>query len=449
MVETTTSRTRERLLSEGSKAGSKATHTERAARPVGRRRWPRWHEIGPMLDLSIRRPSRERALQYCADVQDVRALARRRVPRMVFDFVDGAAGSESSLSRARDVFSRIELEPRALRDVRQVDLTSDLLGRSNSLPIFFAPTGATRLMHHAGEPAVARVASRTGIPYSLSTLGTTTLEDLAAAVPTSRRWFQLYLMSDRSIGREMTRRAWDAGYDTLLLTIDTPVPGRRNRDVRNGLIVPPRLTWRNVADIARHPRWGINAVTTEPMRMAMVDAESELPAARMAKVFDPGVSSADVEWLRKEWPGKLVVKGVQSLDDARLAASLGVDAVELSSHGGRQLEHAPLPFELLPAVRDSLDPSVQVLVDGGVLSGVDVIACLANGADAVGIGRAYLYGLMAAGEQGVQRITDLIRAEIEATVRLLGCTSIKELRDVPVRVRERQLATIESWTRHA
>jgi L-lactate dehydrogenase (cytochrome) len=355
---------------------------------------------------------------------------------MVFDFVDGAAGSESSLRRARDVFSRVELEPRALRDVRQIDLTTELLGASSSLPVFFAPTGATRLMHHAGETAVARVAAGLGVPYALSTLGTTTLEDLAVDVPAARRWFQLYLMSDRSIGREMTRRAWDAGYDTLLLTIDTPVPGRRNRDVRNGLIVPPKLTWRNVADIARHPRWGVNALTTEPMRMAMVDAESELPAARMAKVFDPGVSPADVEWLRAEWPGKLVVKGVQSVHDAQLVADLGVDAVELSSHGGRQLEHAPLPFELLPAVRENLDTRVQLFVDGGVLSGVDVVACLASGADAVGIGRAYLYGLMAGGQAGVQRVADLLHAEIQATVRLLGCKSVKELRDVAVRVRD-------------
>jgi len=389
-----------------------------------------------MLDLSVSAPSRERALLHCADVWDVRALARRRVPRMVFDFVDGAAGSESSLRRARDLFSRVELEPRALRDVRQVDLTTDLLGAPSALPIFFAPTGATRLMHHTGETAVARVAAGMDIPYSLSTLGTTTLEDLAANVPTGRRWFQLYLMSDRWIGREMTRRAWAAGYDTLLLTIDTPVPGRRNRDVRNGLIVPPRLTWRNVADIARHPRWGVNALTTEPMRMAMVDAESELPAARMAKVFDPGVSTSDVEWLRTEWPGKLVVKGVQSVHDAGLVADLGVDGVQLSSHGGRQLEHAPLPFELVAAVREVLDSRIQVFVDGGVLSGVDVVACLARGADAVGIGRAYLYGLMAAGQPGVQRVADLLRAEIEATVRLLGCTSVKELRDVPVRVRD-------------
>jgi L-lactate dehydrogenase (cytochrome) len=355
---------------------------------------------------------------------------------MVFDFVDGAAGSESSLKRARGLFASLELEPRALRDVRKVDLSVDLLGRPSDLPFFFAPTGATRLMHHTGEPAVAAVAADVGVPYSLSTLGTTTVEELAAAVPESRRWFQLYLMTDRAAGKEMAERAWHSGFDTLLLTIDTPVPGRRNRDVRNGLIVPPRLAWHNIADIATHPRWGLNALTTEPMRMAMVDAESELPAQRMAKVFDPGVTMADVEWLRAEWPGKLVVKGVQSVHDAKLIADAGVDAILLSSHGGRQLEHAPLPVELLTEVRAVVDPAIQVLVDGGVMSGVDIVACLARGAAGVGVGRAYLYGLMAAGQAGVQKVTEILAAEVEATMRLLGCASIEELRDVPVRVRE-------------
>lgn len=355
---------------------------------------------------------------------------------MVFDFVDGAAGSESSLRRARELFGTVELEPRALRDVRKVDLSVDLLGRPSAAPFFFAPTGATRLMHHVGEPAVATVAAEVGVPYSLSTLGTTTVEELAEAVPGCRRWFQLYLMTDRAVGKEMAERAWRCGYDTLLLTIDTPVPGRRNRDVRNGLIVPPRLGWQNIADIVTHPRWGLNALTTEPMRMAMVDAESELPADRMAKVFDPGVTIADIEWLRAEWPGKLVVKGVQSVHDAELVARAGVDAVLLSSHGGRQLEHAPLPFELLPAVRQVLDPKIQVLVDGGVMSGIDVVACLANGATAVGVGRAYLYGLMAAGQPGVRRVADILSAEIEAAFRLLGCTSADDLRDIPVRLRE-------------
>jgi L-lactate dehydrogenase (cytochrome) len=355
---------------------------------------------------------------------------------MVFDFVDGAAGSESSLRRSRELFSRIEFEPRALRDVRKVDLSVDLLGAPNELPFFFAPTGATRLMNPAGEIAVAQVAAELGIAYSLSTLGTTSVEDLAAAVPGSRRWFQLYLMSDRTRGKELARRAWDSGYDTLLLTVDTRVPGRRNRDVRNGLVVPPKLTWRSIGKIAGYPRWWFDALTTEPLRFAMVDAESELPAARMAKVFDPGVSVRDVQWLREEWPGKLVVKGVQSVHDAGLVAAAGVDAVYLSTHGGRQLDHAPLPYELLPTVRAALDPRVQVFVDGGVMTGADIVACLANGADAVGLGRAYLHGLMAAGRAGVRHVADVLRGEIETTLRLVGCTSVRDAAEIPVHVRE-------------
>jgi L-lactate dehydrogenase (cytochrome) len=399
------------------------------------RRLPRWRELGPLFDLRPRWPRRTSALSRCGDVGDVRALAKKRVPRMVFDFVDGAAGSESSLTRARDIFSRVEFEPRALHDVSRIELSVDLLGQSSSLPFFFAPTGATRLMHHSGESGVARVAGELGVPYALSTLATTSVEDLAFNAPESRRWFQLYLMSDRGRGRDMMQRAHESGFETLILAVDTPVPGRRNRDVRNGLVVPPKLTWRSVADIAGHPRWWIDKLTTAPVEFAMIDATSERPAERMAKTFDPTVSVADVDWLRGEWPGNIVVKGVQSVHDARVVAEAGADAVHISTHGGRQLDRAPLPFELLPNVRDVIDSSVQIYVDGGVLSGTDIVACLARGADAVAIGRAYLYGLMAAGPQGVHRIAELLRDEVRTTMALLGCTSIKQLRDVPMNVR--------------
>jgi L-lactate dehydrogenase (cytochrome) len=396
---------------------------------------PRWSEVAALLDLAVRAPDSTRALGYCGDVADVRRLARRRVPRMVFDFVDGAAGSESSLRRARGLFGRLEFEPRALRDVRKVDLETDLLGTPSPMPFFLAPTGATRLMNHAGETAVARVAADLGIPYALSTLGTTSVENLAAAVPHGRRWFQLYVMSDRSRGAEMVRRALDTGYDTLLVTVDTPVPGRRNRDTRNGLVTPPKLTWRSIARIAPYPRWWVDALTTEPIRFAMVDADSEMPAARMEKVFDAGVSIRDIEWLREMWPGKLVAKGIQSVHDAELVAGTGIDAVYLSAHGGRQLDNAPLPFELLPVVREAVDRKIQIFVDGGIMTGAEILACLAQGADGVGIGRAYLYGLMAAGEAGVRRVCDILQAELETTLRLVGCTSVSAATDVSGRLR--------------
>lgn len=405
-------------------------------RGVVKRRIPRLRDVKPLFDLSVSVPRREHALARCGDVFDIRELAMRRVPRMVFDFVDGAAGSESSLRRARAVFGRVEMEPSVLRDVRRIDPSIDLLGKRQDLPFFFAPTGGTRLLNVVGEAGVAQVAGESGIAYALSTLGTTSVEDLAAAAPDTRRWFQLYLMSDRIRGREMARRAWDAGYDTLQISVDTPVPGRRNRDVRNGLVAPPKLTWRTMARVAGSPRWCFDALTTEPIRFAMVDAESELPAARMKRVFDAGVTVRDLEWLRQEWPGRLVVKGIQSLHDAQLVASTGIDGIELSSHGGRQMDHAPVPFELLPAVREAVDPRVQVFVDGGVMTGTDIVVCLAQGADAVGLGRAYLYGLMAGGVAGVRRVVDLLRAEIDTALRLLGCTDVQELKNVPIRVRD-------------
>lgn len=404
-------------------------------KPSVKRSLPKLKDLAPLFDLSIRLPNRAHALARCADVGDIRNLARKRVPHMVFDFVDGAAGSESSLNRARQVFGRVEFEPRALRNVREIDLSIDVLGSRSSLPFFFAPTGATRLMHHEGETAVANVAADLGIPYALSTLGTTSVEDLAAGAPSARKWFQLYLMADRAKSKEMMDRAWASGFDTILLAVDTPVPGRRNRDVRNGLLVPPKLTWRSIAGIVGYPGWWYDKLTTRPFEFAMINAISERPAERMAKVMDPTITISDVEWLRNEWRGKLVVKGIQSVYDAKLVAECGVDAVHLSTHGGRQLEHAPLPFELIPKVRESVADSIQIFVDGGVMSGVDIVACLANGADAVGLGRAYLFGLMAGGALGVQRVSILLREEIRTTMALLGCTSVKQLRDVSLKIR--------------
>lgn len=398
---------------------------------AGKRRFPRPSEIAPLFDLSLRLPRRTNALARCADVSDVRLLARRRVPKMVFDFVDGAAGSEVSLSRARARFAQVEFAPRALRNVKTIDLSIDLLGKTSPLPFFFAPTGATRLMHHEGEVAVARVAGELGIPYSLSTLGHTSVETLAREVPDARKWFQLYLMSDRAKCDEIIARAEECGFDTILLAVDTPVPGRRNRDLRNGLIVPPKLTWRNVMNIAAYPSWWFDKLTTAPVEFAMINAISERPAERMAKVMDPTITISDVEWLRQRWKGKLVVKGLQSVEDCVAVAAVGADAVHLSTHGGRQLDRAPLPYDLLPRVRDAVDPKVQIFLDGGVMSGTDIVASLANGATAVAIGRAYLYGLMAAGSPGVRRVAELLRDDIRTTLALCGCDSARSATAIP------------------
>jgi L-lactate dehydrogenase (cytochrome) len=393
------------------------------------RRIPRWTDVQPLIgDVRPRWDRTQALLDRCASIADVRALARRRVPRAVFDYTDGGAGQdESSLRRARAAFARVEFQPRVLQDVRSVDTSTVILGERSALPLVFAPTGFTRMMHPAGEPAVARVAERLGVPFGLSTLGTTSIEALAEAVPGVRRWFQLYLMTDRGYGVELVDRARDAGYDTIVLTVDTPVAGRRHRDVRNGLTIPPRLSPATLLDMAAHPRWWVNLLTTEPLTFATMSSTEGTVADLIGRVFDPAITIEDLDWLRSAWPGRLVVKGIQTVDDAVLIAQHGADGVMLSTHGGRQLERAPVPFEILPRVREVLDARVDVLMDGGVMSGADVVAAICQGATAVGVGRAYLYGLMAGGEAGAQRVADLLSEEITTTMQLLGRTSVSDL----------------------
>lgn len=403
-----------------------------------RRQVPRWSDLRPLIGMEA--PSlrlNQGRLDRCASVADIRALARRRVPRAVFDYTDGAAGAdESSLRRARAAFGRLEFQPRVLRDVSAVDTTATILGKRAGLPMFFSPTGFTRMMNHEGEPAVARVAEDLDVPFGLSTLGTTSPEELAEQVPGVRRWFQLYLMTDRGYGRELVDRAAESGYDTIILTVDTPVAGRRHRDVRNGLSIPPRLTVRTLMDMATHPNWWFNLLSTEPLRFATLSSTGGTVADLIARVFDPAITIDDLDWLRAQWPGNLIVKGIQTVDDAAMVARHGADAVILSTHGGRQLERAPVPLEILPRVREALDPRIEVYLDGGVMSGADVVAAVASGATAVGIGRAYLYGLMAGGEAGVRRVAELMRDEITTTMQLLGRTSVAELTPDCVRRRD-------------
>ncbi len=392
---------------------------------MARRSIPRWSDVRPLIaGRSIIGGS---ALERCASVGDIRALARRRVPRAVFDYTDGAAGDESGLKRARQAFAEVQFDPRVLRDVSSVDTSTEILGVPASMPVILGPTGFTRMMHYEGELAVAAVAAREGLPYGLSTLGTTSIEELAAAEPTMDRWFQLYLMTDRGYGKDLIDRAWAAGYRTVILTVDTPVAGRRHRDVRNGLTIPPQLSLRTLADMAVHPRWWMNLLTTQPLTFATLSSTEGTVADLIGRVFDPAITIDDLQWLRDAWPGTLTVKGIQSAADARLVVDHGADGVILSTHGGRQLEHPPLPLEILPEVRAELGQSTPVFIDGGVMSGADIVAAVCSGADAVAIGRAYLYGLMAGGEAGVQRVIDLLREEIQTTMQLLGRTSIDEL----------------------
>jgi L-lactate dehydrogenase (cytochrome) len=360
-------------------------------------------------------------------IADLRKIARRRTPRAVFDYVDGAAEAETSLRRARQAFEEVEFHPKVLRDVSAVDPSTTILGRPSALPFALAPTGFTRMMHHEGETACARVAARAGIPYALSTLGTTSIEDLAARVPDATKWFQLYVWRDRARSKDIIQRADAAGYDALVLTVDVPVQGARLRDTRNGLTMPPSLTLRTFVDGAIHPAWWFNMLTTEPFTFASMSSTPESLAQIIGTMFDPGVTFEDVAWLRDTWPRALVVKGIQSVADARAVAELGVDAVVLSNHGGRQLDRAPVPLELVPAVVDAVGDRAEVLMDTGVRSGADVVAAVASGARACLVGRAYLYGLMAGGQLGVQRAVDILTAEIVRTMALLGVAKVSEL----------------------
>lgn len=402
-----------------------------------KRRLPRPAEIMPLIGRPDRSKSRlQRRLERCADVWDVRALARRRVPPAVFDYTDGAAGSEATLDRSRAAYGRVEFTPRVLRDVSAVDLRVSMLGQDSALPFAFAPTGFTRMMNHVGEPAVARVAGAHGIPYGLSTLGTTSVEALAEAAPATRRWFQLYVWRDRQASEALIQRVLANGYDTLILTVDTAVGGIRLRDVRNGLTIPPQLSVRTMAQMAMYPRWWMNVLTTEPLEFASLSTTGGSVGDLLTRVFDPGVTAADISWLRRVWTGSLMLKGVQSLQDARLAADLGVDAIVLSNHGGRQIDKGNVPLELLPTVADEIGDRVEVYVDGGIMSGSDVVAALAFGARGVLVGRAYLYGLMAGGSDGVARVASILDKEIRTTMQLLGATSISDLDRSMVRLRD-------------
>ena len=373
-------------------------------------------------------------LARAASLEDLRELARRRVPRAVFDYVDGGAGREVSLMRSRDAYARVEFTPSAMSGVADVDLRTDILGAASNLPVILAPTGFTRMMHHQGEPAVASAAAAAGLPYVLSTMGTTSLEALASAVPDARRWFQLYVWRDRAASADFVRRAADSGYDVLVVTVDTPIGGPRLRDVRNGMTIPPALTPRTVLDAARRPRWWINMLTTEPLEFASLSSFHGSVSELASRVFDPSTTWADLAQIRKSWPGKLVVKGVQTAADAALAVDHGADAVVVSNHGGRQLDRSPVPLEVLPGVVDRVGQHVEVHVDGGVLSGADVAAAVGLGAQAVWVGRAYLFGLMAAGPAGVTKALGLIAAELRTTLMLTGGTCPEELRG-RVRVR--------------
>jgi L-lactate dehydrogenase (cytochrome) len=395
---------------------------------VIKRRVPRPHDLTPLIRLKKPRLDRtQRHLDAALTIGDLRRIARRRTPRAAFDYTDGAAEQELSLRRAREAFGDIEFHPSILRDVATVATGWEVLGGRVALPFGIAPIGFTRLMQTEGEIAGATAAAAAGIPFSLSTMSTTSIEDVVDAVPGGRKWFQLYMWRDRDSSMALMQRAADAGYDTLLVTVDAPVAGARLRDTRNGMSIPPALTLRTVADAIPRPQWWFNLLTTEPLAFASLSRWSGTVAEMMNSMFDPSVTFEDLAWIKEQWPGNVVVKGIQTLEDARAVVDLGVDGIVLSNHGGRQLDRAPVPLHLLPTVARELGHDTEILVDTGIMSGADIVAAVALGARFTLVGRAYLYGLMAGGEAGVTRAIDILTDQLTRTMRLLGVSCLEEL----------------------
>ncbi|MDQ1589296.1 MAG: hypothetical protein QOJ77_2461 [Microbacteriaceae bacterium] len=393
-----------------------------------KRRFPSPRDLAPLMKFKTPELNgRKRRLDAALTIHDLMVIAKRRTPKAPFDYTDGAAEGEISLARARQAFEDIQFNPSILRDVSFVDTSREVLGAPVAQPFGIAPTGFTRMMQTEGEIAGASAAAAAGIPFALSTMGTTSIEDVKAANPDGRNWFQLYMWKDRDRSMALVDRAAKAGFDTLLVTVDVPVAGARLRDKRNGMSIPPALTPRTVINALPRPEWWINFLTTEPLAFASLDRWSGTVAELLDTMFDPTVTFEDLAWIKGQWPGKLVVKGVQNLDDAKKLATMGVDGITLSNHGGRQLDRAPIPFHLLPSVAREVGKDMEVHLDTGIMSGADIVAAVALGADFTMVGRAYLYGLMAGGREGVDRMIQILSGEVARTMRLLGVATLDEL----------------------
>ncbi|MDT0116988.1 alpha-hydroxy acid oxidase [Microbacterium sp. PRF11] len=388
-------------------------------------------KVGELLELmQFKKPeldARKRRLDAALTIADLRAIAKRRTPKAAFDYTDGAAEGELSLDRARRAFEDVEFHPDILRPAADVDTSCEILGGPSALPFGIAPTGFTRLMQTEGETAGASAAAAAGIPFTLSTLGTTSIEGVKAANPHGRNWFQLYVMKDRSISYGLVERAAKAGFDTLQFTVDTPIAGARLRDKRNGFSIPPQLTVGTIINAIPRPWWWIDFLTTPKLEFASLSTTGGTVGELLNAAMDPTISYDDLDVIRGMWPGKIVVKGVQNVADAARLIDLGVDGIVLSNHGGRQLDRAPIPFHLLPQVVREVGKDATVMVDTGIMNGADIVASVALGAKFTLIGRAYLYGLMAGGRQGVDRTIAILRSEIERTMTLLGVSSLAEL----------------------
>ncbi len=375
-----------------------------------------------------------RKLSKAADVGDLRTMAKKRMPAGCFDYIDGAAQDEVTAVNNVSSFKNYYFRPRVLRDVAAISTTTTLLGGQIPFPVMIAPTGFDRIAHSQGELAVARAAKRAGIPYSLSTMGTRSIEEVAE-VNDGRKWFQVYVWRDKPLLKEMLERAAASGYEGIMITVDTAVLGRRERDVRRGFSLPPKVGLDTIIDGIRHPRWTSDFLRAEPIQFANVKGSSAVgdgstPVTLSDYInsqFDPALSWSDIEWFRDNWPGMIMIKGVQTVEDAEIAADMKLDGVILSNHGGRQLDYAPSPIDLVAPVADAVGDRTAVICDGGVRRGSDIVKAVAMGADACMIGRAYFYALGAAGERGVDWVLEFLRAGVEHTMALSGVGSIDDL----------------------
>jgi L-lactate dehydrogenase (cytochrome) len=404
-----------------------------------KRQFPKPSELAPLLQFSLPTLRRKkRRLEKAYTIWDLRDIAKRRTPKGPFDYTDGSAESEVSLERARQAFRDLEFIPSILKDVSTADLTRTALGETFSMPVGIAPTGFTRMMQTQGEIAGARAAEKFGIPFTLSTLGTTTIEDVVASAPDGRNWFQLYMWKDREGSMALVERAKRAGVKNLMLTVDVPAAGQRIRDYRNGLTVPPRLTAGTVINALPRPAWWINFLTTPSIEFASMKNWEGTVGELLDYMFDPTMTWEDLKWIRKQWDGTLTVKGIQNLDDAKMAAKLGADAILLSNHGGRQLDRAPVMLHLLSDIKKEFKKDYEIHIDTGIMHGADVLAAVALGAQYTYVGRAYLYGLMAGGQDGVERALEIMRTQMVRNMKLLGVNSLDELTPKHVRFLNRQ-----------